>query len=261
MSRSTGEITYCNQEQAVNILSYPPDEQPSDGESKGFGGATTDNIGPAIDPERLSKFEVFGGLRLSTVINRNQWQALSSGDYNVLPMVYSEIPFDANQVKNFDAYWASQIFANMWETTEFKVLFERCFPISDIFAARTIYIMESFIESLTPRLIKLKHGWFPLLTEFNFWDGRMFDTSRKYLKSTIQQYYYGRSSSYVEETFDEITASTKASNSVSQSIVAESIRELGLSRKEKEKLFTMPTDTAPIIEKLGIGIRGCKGGK
>ena len=261
VSRSTGEITYCNQEQAVNILSYPPDEQPSDGESKGFGGATTDNIGPAIDPERLSKFEVFGGLRLSTVINRNQWQALSSGDYNVLPMVYSEIPFDANQVKNFDAYWASQIFANMWETTEFKVLFERCFPISDIFAARTIYIMESFIESLTPRLIKLKHGWFPLLTEFNFWDGRMFDTSRKYLKSTIQQYYYGRSSSYVEETFDEITASTKASNSVSQSIVAESIRELGLSRKEKEKLFTMPTDTAPIIEKLGIGIRGCKGGK
>jgi len=263
ISRSTGEITYCNQEQAVNILSYPPGEQSSGGSSKGKNGPATnsENVGPAIDPSILSKFEVFGGLRLSTVIHRNEWQALSSGDFNVLPLVYSEIPFNADQVKNFDAYWVEKITGDMWQTTEFKVLFERCFPISDIFAARTIYIMESFIESLTERnlggtLGVLTH-FVNIPTEFSLWNGRMFETSRKYLKSTIQQYYYGRTSSYVEETFDELTASSKVSNAVSQTIVGESIRELGLSRKEKEKLFTMPSDITPTIERFGV--RGCKG--
>lgn len=263
ISRSTGEVTYCNQEQAVNILSYLPGEQPEGGEKEGFSTDST-VVGPAIDPGKLSKFEVFGGLRLSTVIHRNEWQALSSGDFNVLPMVYSEIPFNADQVKNFDAYWAGQILGDMWDTTEFKVLFERCFPISDIFASRTIYIIESLVESLTDRKLTgalgvISSNFFKIPTEFDLWNGRMFETSRKYLKSTIQQYYYGRTSSYVEETFDEITASTKASNAVSQSIVSESMRELDLSRKEKEKLFTMPSDAPPTIERVGGPIRGCKG--
>jgi hypothetical protein len=200
------------------------------------------NVGPAIDPEKLSKFEVFGGLRLSTVIHRNDWKALSGGDYNVLPLVYQESPFSADQVKNFDAYEVFQIMGDMPESTAFRVLFERCFPISDIFASRTIYIMESFIESLTPRVLGLTKelAFVPLYTEFLFWDGRMFDTSRKYIKTTMQQYYYGRDSSYVEETFENHTPSAKAANAIGSSLLNASVRELGLSRKEMGKMFIIP---------------------
>jgi len=202
-------------------------------------------FGPTIDPQKLLKYDVFGGFRLSFVVPANSWQG---GDYFV-PLVDGEIPFDAEQIKSFDEppnSLSQKIKSAMTQTTEFKVLFERCFPFSDIFAARTIYIMEAFIPSLTDRSAAegsakdaVKY-FVKVNTEFDLWNGRMFETSRKYLKSTIQQYYYGRSASYVEDTFKELTPSAKASNLVTKSIVSESVRELGLSMKEMEKMFTVP---------------------
>ena len=72
----------------------------------------------------------------------------------------------------------------------------------------------------------------------------MFDASKKYLKSTIQQYYYGRSADFVEESMDENFPENKAAAAATKAIVEESIRELDLCSHEKAKMFTMPVTEA-----------------
>ena len=247
IDKSTGDVIYVNQKEAIDLLSIVPGDIPEDSSEKGEDGVAENstNVGPSIDPQKLLKFNVFGGFRLSAVIPSNSW-SWTGGDY-LIPLIEGEIPFDADQIKNFNSPTddlTQKIKAAMSQTTEFKVLFERCFPFSDIFAARTIYIMEAFIPSLTERKItgslSVFADFFVIPTEFDLWNGRMFETSRKYLKSTIQQYYYGRDASYTEETVKELTPSAKASNLVTKSIVSESVRELGLSRKEMEKMFIVP---------------------
>ena len=94
---------------------------------------------------------------------------------------------------------------------------------------------ESFIDSLTPR-----DSLFP--TAFNLWNGEMFETSKKYLKSAIQQFYYGKSSDFLDQIDDASDPASKISNTATGAVMLAATSGLNLTRKQKKKLREKPHD-------------------
>jgi hypothetical protein len=246
--RTTGEISYLTDKEATKELSLVVAgyEAPTGDATKGAFVETdleTLQLSPEQFAEAFSSYEVFGGVRLSAVIAETDWEGMSGVKYSVIPLVFHEISFIGDQVQKFDAYEVAMLLGGqngMWNSPHFRVLFERCFPIADIIAFDSIYIMESFNESLTNRKIFFEWGFMPRLSEFYFWNGKMFPSAKAYLKSTIQQYYYGRTADFVEETIEEMFPENKVAAAATKAIVTEAQRELDLDRYERDRMFTMP---------------------
>mgnify|MGYP003640006678 CR=1 FL=1 len=153
--------------------------------------------------------------------------------YYSFPIIKEEIPIQFEESQTETVYL--ELAKKLPENQEFKLLYERCFPIKNILSYLTIYVAESFIESLTPR-----EALFPVA--FNLWNGEMFETSKKYLKSAIQQFYYGKSSDFLDQLDTASDPVSKISNTASGAVMSAATSGLNLTRKQKKKLREKPHD-------------------
>ena len=158
---------------------------------------------------------------------------IDGAPYNSFPIVKEEVPIQFEESQTETIYLG--LVKKLPENQEFKLLYERCFPIKNILSYLTIYVAESFIDSLTPR-----DSLFP--TAFNLWNGEMFETSKKYLKSAIQQFYYGKSSDFLDQIDDASDPASKISNTATGAVMLAATSGLNLTRKQKKKLREKPHD-------------------
>jgi len=115
-----------------------------------------------------------------------------SGSKRILiPLATKERAANLQDIKDESSY--RNLAEEMLETPEFKTLFEKCIPMKDILSFITIYTIENFVESLG---IEKRDKIF---SEFSFWDGDTFQTSKKYIKDMTQQSYYARDSEYINQ--------------------------------------------------------------
>ena len=153
--------------------------------------------------------------------------------YYVFPLVFEERPAVFDDFSNQDLY--KEMARSMLDNDQFKTLFEKCFPIADILTYLTIYVIENFVESLTDRDNLLPSA-------FTLWNGEILEMSKKYLKSTTQQFYYGRSSEFIDQISSEIKPSKKIGSGISEGIMKASVNTLKLTRKQKRNLRQKPDD-------------------
>ena len=222
-------------------------------------GTTTIESPSTINPLEIDKFDTFAGTRISMVMSADFSSIFEISEiaplntilsskfdkiksfiiegkkqtYYVFPMVFEEQAATLDDLANQDLY--EELAKKMRNNSEFKTLFEKCFPISDILTYLTIYVIENFIESLTPR-----DTIFP--SAFGLWNGEVLEMSKKYLKSTSQQFYYGRTSEFIEQISAEVKPDKKIGSGITGGIMKSALNELGLTRKEKRNLRQKPDD-------------------
>jgi len=115
-----------------------------------------------------------------------------SNDFRIaIPLFTKEKPALLQDITSDSSY--KDLSIEMMEDASFKTLFEKCIPMKDILSFVTIYTIENFIESLG---VDNRDRPF---SEFSFWDGDTFQTSKKYLRKITQQSYYGRDSEYINQ--------------------------------------------------------------
>lgn len=146
------------------------------------------NLEPPVERYAKDTFKaLFDTSRSFMVEPQNQ-----SGDSRILiPLFEKERPANLQDITDNSSYQSLAL--EMAREVEFRTLFEKSVPMKDILSFVTIYTIENFIESLG---VEKRDR---LFSEFSFWDGDTFQTSKKYLRKITQQSYYGRDSEYINQ--------------------------------------------------------------
>ena len=161
----------------------------------------------------------------------NSTKSFASESPLAVPLIEVEELFAADTLPDSSVY--RKLADNLKSTPEYEVLFERCFSVVNLLSYMTIYNVENFVDSLASREALLP-------TAFNIWNGQTFETTKKFLKSSMQQFYYGRSAEFVEEALEEMNAATAMSSTLAGPIMKKALSQLDIPRKERKNLRDKP---------------------
>ena len=123
----------------------------------------------------------------------------------IFPLIESEINISKNQLITPDIleqFDLNCLVGEMIESTEYKTVFNYCFPLPGLLSLITIYIMETFLLSIGEEWgkdyeeNKGRQGganW----SQFKRWDPQEnFKRTKRILRKTFQSYYYSSDSGY-----------------------------------------------------------------
>jgi hypothetical protein len=212
-----------------------------------------------INPLELDKFNTSAGVRMSMVMTSDFSSIFNVIDfaplnavltskfdevksffiqgkkqtYYVFPIIFEETPATLEEFSNQETY--NELAAKILENNQFKAMFEKTLPIADILTYLTIYVIENFIESINRDSAQ---AW----SAFKLWNGDVLEMSKKYLKSTTQQFYYGRTSESIDQISAEINPDKKVGAGMSEGVAKAALDKLQLTKKQKRSLRPKPSD-------------------
>jgi hypothetical protein len=222
-------------------------------------GVTTVESPSTINPLELDKFNTSAGVRMSMVMTSDFSSIFNVIDfaplnavltskfdevksffiqgkkqtYYVFPIIFEETPATLEEFSNQETY--NELAAKILENNQFKAMFEKTLPIADILTYLTIYVIENFIESINRDSAQ---AW----SAFKLWNGDVLEMSKKYLKSTTQQFYYGRTSESIDQISAEINPDKKVGAGMSEGVAKAALDKLQLTKKQKRSLRPKPSD-------------------